>query len=80
MNTYFIYSSFQKKKRKKSTINLLCILNLFGLVALNEGKKKKKVKKRVYVRTGMEDLVVLYEDCLTCFFFINEVRGCLEVY
>jgi len=39
MNTYFIYGSFQKKK-KKSTTNLLTILNLFGLVALNQGKKE----------------------------------------
>jgi len=41
MNTYFIYSSFQKIKEKKFNNQLLSILNLFGLVSLNRGKKKK---------------------------------------
>jgi hypothetical protein len=54
MNTYFIYSSFQKRKEKKFNNQLLSILNLFGLVSLNRGKKR--VKKRVYARRGIKDL------------------------
>jgi len=39
-NEYIFYIWFISKKKKKSTTNLLTILNLFGLVALNQGKKE----------------------------------------
>ena len=53
MNTYFIYSSFQKRKKK----NQQSTSKYFKFIWFGFTKSgKKNVKKRVYARRGIKDL------------------------